>query len=289
MQARSESLITVDREVNIPIATAQLVRFHVTEPAENVRREEENCWLDMCLTPRPHNARACFTEHWAPHRYERIGQVFLLPPKQTFRVRSDGGPSQTSIVCHLKPEALRRWFDGKLEWTDYRLEAGLDIGDANLRWLLMRLANELRSPGFASDALVELLVAQISIELGRYCTTIRERPTQGSLAPWRIRLIEERLTAADEASKPPTLSELAQACNMSVRQLTRAFRASRGCSIGDYIAQCRIDHAKRMLASDQSIKAVAYALGFASPSSFSYAFRSATGQTPREYKCTHAR
>ncbi|HET8933785.1 MAG TPA: helix-turn-helix transcriptional regulator [Polyangiales bacterium] len=289
MRARSESLITVDREVNVAIATAQLVRFHVTEPAENVRREEENCWLDMCLTPRPHNARACFTEHWAPHRYERIGQVFLLPPKQTFRVRSDGGPSQTSIVCHLKPEALRRWFDGKLEWTDYRLEAGLDIGDANLRWLLLRLANELRSPGFASDALVELLVAQISIELGRYCTTIRERPTQGSLAPWRIRLIEERLTTAHEASKPPTLSELAQACNMSVRQLTRAFRASRGCSIGDYIAQCRIDHAKRMLASDQSIKAVAYTLGFASPSSFSYAFRSATGQTPREYKCTHAR
>jgi AraC family transcriptional regulator len=131
-------------------------------------------------------------------------------------------------------------------------------------------------------------VGQISIELGRYCMTVRERPTQGALAPWRIRLIEERLTSADEASKPPTLSELAQACNMSVRQLTRAFRASRGCSIGDYIAQCRIDHAKRMLASDQSIKAVAYALGFSSPSSFSYAFRSATGQTPREYKCTHS-
>lgn len=289
MQARSESLITIDREVNVPVATAQLVRFHVTEPAENVRREEENCWLDMCLTPRPHNARACFTEHWAPHRYERIGQVFLLPPKQTFRVRSDGGPSQVSVVCHLKPEALRRWFDGKLEWTEYRLEAGLDIGDANLRWLMLRLANELRSPGFASDAMVELLVGQISIELGRYCTTIRERPTQGALAPWRIRLIEERLNAADEASKPPTLGELAQACNMSVRQLTRAFRASRGCSIGDYIAQSRIDHAKRMLGSDQSIKAVAYALGFASPSSFSYAFRTATGQTPREYKHTCSR
>lgn len=289
MQARSESLITIDREVSVPIATAQLVRFHVTEPAENVRREEENCWLDMCLTPRPHNARACFTEHWAPHRYERIGQVFLLPPKQTFRVKSDGGPSQASIVCHLKPAALHKWFDSKLEWTDYRLEAGLDIGDANLRWLLLRLANELRSPGFASDAMVELLVGQISLELGRYCMAIRERPTQGALAPWRMRLIEERLGAADEASKPPTLGELADACNMSVRQLTRAFRASRGCSIGDFIAECRIDHAKRMLASDQSIKAVAYALGFASPSSFSYAFRSATGQTPREYKCTCSR
>lgn len=291
MQARADSLITIDREVSVPTATAQLVRFHVTEPAENVRREEENCWLDMCLTPRPHNARACYVEHWAPHRFERIGQVFLLPPKQTFHVRSDGGPSQASIVCHLKPEALRKWFDSQLEWTEYRLEAGLDIADSNLRWLLMRMANELRNPGFASEAMVELLVGQISLELGRYCLAIRERPTQGALAPWRMRLIEERLRAhaSDEPGKPPTLTELAQACNMSVRQLTRAFRTSRGCSIGDFIAQARIDHAKRMLSSDQSIKAVAYALGFASPSSFSYAFRTATGQTPRDYKSTHCR
>ncbi len=39
-----------------------------------------------------------------------------------------------------------------------------------------------------------------------------------------------------------------------------------------------------MLATDQSIKAVALTLGFASPSSFSYAFRRATGETPTEYR-----
>jgi AraC family transcriptional regulator len=281
MPAQSESLSTIDREVKVSIATTQLVRFHVNEPAENVRREEEHCWLDMCLTPRPLNARACYVEHWAPHRYERIGQIFLLPPKQTFRVRSDGGPSQASVVCRLHAEALRQWFGGELEWTDYRLEAGLDIGDPDLRWLLTRLATELRNPGFGADTLIELIVAQIAIELGRYCVALSERPAQRALAPWRLRLIEDRLRGDDRA---PTLSELAQLCKMSVRQLTRAFRVSRGCSIGDHIAQHRIEHAKRLLASEQSIKAIAYALGFASPSSFSFAFRSATGATPREYK-----
>jgi AraC family transcriptional regulator len=281
MEGRSEALMTVDAEIRVPIALTQLVRFHMTRPADNILRDEETYWLDMCLTPRPRNARACYRDRWAPHRFERIGRVFLLPPGETMQVRSDGGPSQASVLCHLRPEPLRQWFDSDLEWTDRRVEAGLDIPDVNIRRLLLRLAEEMRSPGFASAALVELLVAQMAIELGRYCVAVKEGSATGGLAPWRLRLIDERLREVREA---PTLSELAAICNMSVRQLTRAFRASRGHSIGDHVAQCRIDNAKRLLGTDESVKGIAYSLGFASPSSFSFAFRCATGQTPREFR-----
>jgi AraC family transcriptional regulator len=286
--------MTVDAEHQVSVATTQLVRFHLHEPGDNSRREEENFWLDMCLTPRPRNARACFVEHWAPHRFEQIGQMFLLPPRQTFRVLSDGGPSQASVLCHLRPEALSHLIDrdvdaAAFEWTGEKLKASLDISDNNLRMLMRRLADELRNPGFAAATLIELLVGQISIELMRYCTSKSERTSSGSLAPWRLRLIDQRLR---EVHAAPSLSELAKLCNMSVRQLTRAFRASRGCSIGDYVAECRISHAKRLLAAGQSVKAVAFTLGFGSPSSFSFAFRTATGLTPRAYQtdvCRSAR
>ncbi|MET0386897.1 MAG: helix-turn-helix transcriptional regulator [Polyangiales bacterium] len=281
MPAQSEHLMTLDAEVRVPLATARLARFHVNEPADDLLRDDERYWLDLCLTPRPPNARACYLEHWGPHRFERIGHLFMLPPGETMRIRSDGGPTQASVLCHIRPEACRQWFDGDLAWTDCRLEAALDIPDANIRQLLMRLASELRQPGFASDVLVELIIAQIAIELGRYHLAIQEQPASGGLAPWRLRLIDERLREVREA---PKLSELAALCHLSVRQLTRAFRASRGRSIGEHVAQCRIDHAKRLLATDLSVKAVAYSLGFASPSSFSFAFRQATGQTPREFQ-----
>jgi AraC family transcriptional regulator len=273
--------MTVDAEIRVPVATAQLARFHMTGPLDSTLREEEMYWLDLCLTPRPRNARACYREHWGPHRFERIGNVFLLPPGQTMQARSDGGVTQASILCHLRPEPLREWFEGDLEWTDRRLEASLDIPDANVRGLLLRLAEELRSPGFASKVLVELIAAQMAIELGRYCAAVKDGPTTGGLAPWRLRLIEERLNEIREA---PTLSELAGICNLSVRQLTRAFRSSRGRSIGDHVAHCRLENAKRLLATDESVKAIAYSLGFASPSSFSFAFRRATGKTPREFR-----
>lgn len=273
--------MTLDAEIRVPLATTQLVRFHLSGPADNILRAEEACWLDLSLTPRHRNARASYLERWSPQRFERIGNVFLLPHRECIRARSDGGPPQASLLCHLRPEALRQWFEGDLEWTDRRLEAGLDITDVQVRRLLLRLAQELRQPGFASEALVELIVAQLSIELARYCLQIYEGPATGGLAPWRLRLIDERLR---EARESPTLSELANLCKLSVRQLTRAFRASRGHSIGDHVAQCRIEHAKRLLASDDSIKTIAYSLGFASASSFSFAFRSATGVSPREFR-----
>jgi AraC family transcriptional regulator len=69
-----------------------------------------------------------------------------------------------------------------------------------------------------------------------------------------------------------------------VRQLSRSFRASQGRSLGDYISAVRIERARKMLATDQSIKAIGLTLGFSSPSSFSFAFRRATGETPSDYR-----
>ena len=281
MERAENGLMTVEAELRVPAATVQLVHFEFIEPVSGAMREDEEYRLDLCLSPRPRNARACYTERWAPNRFERIGPVFLLPPGETLQARSDGGRRQRSLVCHLRSEAMRAWLQRDLEWTDRRLTAILDIPDANIRSLLMRLAEELRHPGFASEVLVELICAQIAIELGRYCAAVNDGPVTGGLAPWRLRLIDERLR---EVQAAPTLAELADLCKLSVRQLTRGFRASRGCSIGDHVALSRLDHAKRMLATDQSVKAVGYSLGFSSPSSFSYAFRKLLGETPRQFR-----
>jgi len=284
MQPRDDQLRTiewtVEAELRAPAATAQLVRLHLPEPVDRILRMDEDAYrFDLSLTPRLH-ARACYRDRWGPHRFERIGNVFVVPPGELLEARSDCG-RQASIVCWLHPEPIRAWLDGDLRWTPRRLEASLDIPNANIRSLLLRLAEELRHPGFASQVLVELIAGQMAIELGRYCTAIAEGPVTGGLTPWRLRRIDERLAEVREA---PTLAELAGLCGLSVRQLTRGFRASRGSCIGDHVAQSQGDHAKRLLATDQPVKAIAHSLGFASPSAFAFAFRRATGETPREYR-----
>lgn len=273
---------TLEAELRVPAATAQLVQFHLPEPVEAIVRDrEENGYrIDLCLTPRPPDARACYRDRWGPHRFERIGDLYVLPPGETLQVRSDRS-RQSSILCHLRPEPIRAWFDGDLRWAPVRLETSLDVRSANIRNLMLRLAEETRQPGFASQVLLELIAVQLAIKLGRYSAGNAGVPVAGGLSPWRLRVIDERLR---EARKAPTLAELAGLCRLSVRQLTRGFRASRGCSIGDYVAASQVDHAKRLLATDQSIKAIAYSLGFCSPSKFALAFRRATGESPREFR-----
>jgi AraC family transcriptional regulator len=272
--------MTVEAEVRVPAATVRIVHFDLAEPTDSTLREDHAYRLDLCLTPRLVNARACYSEHWARHRFEKIGKVFLLPPFKTMQARSECG-RQASIVCELHADAISSDWGDELEWTDSRLAATLDIPDATIRGLLLRLVEEVRRPGFASGALVELIALQMTIELGRYCAAVSDSHSGGGLAPWRMRLIDERLRDVQEM---PTLAELAGLCKLSVRQLTRGFRASRGLSIGDYLSKLRLERALRLLVTDRSVKAIAYSLGFASPSSFSYAFHRAVGETPRQYR-----
>lgn len=276
----SQPTMIIDAELRVPIATVQLARFDMPAPSDVTRFDDSAYWLDLCLTPRPRNVRARYRDRWGPHRFERIGPMMMLPRGEALQIKSDGG-SQSSIICQLQPEAIREWLEQKLQWTDRRLQASLDITQPSVRSLLRRLAQELRYPGFGAEVMAELIAGQIAIEVGRYCAAIDETSSAGGLAPWRLRVIDERLAELREA---PTLNELAGLCNISVRQLTRGFRVSRGCSIGDYVAQSRMETAKRLLASGQSIKSVAGTMGFANPSSFSYAFRRGAGVTPRQFR-----
>jgi AraC family transcriptional regulator len=271
-------VMSIDAELRVSIARIQLARYHLEGPSEHTLCDEGAWWLDLCLTPRPRNTRARFHDRWAADRFERIGGLYMLPAGQVLQVKSDGGGRQASIVCLLLPEPLRKWFEDDFEWTDRRLEANLDVSNTNVRGLMLRLGREIHTPGFAGGMLAELIAAQLAIELRRHCG---EAPGTAGLAPWRLRLIDERLA---EVSDPPSLTELADLCQLSVRQLARGFRTSRGCSIGEFVAQRRIELAKRRLATDESVKSIALSMGFTSVPSFTRAFRRDVGMPPSQFR-----
>jgi AraC family transcriptional regulator len=238
--------------------------------------------VDMGIMPRAVNAGGCYPGHWNAHRFEPLGHVYVIPPGEELRVCSDGGPPHTSIVCHLHPQLVQAGSERGLQWDSEQLEASLDLNHRYIQSLLFRLAGEVGHPQFASDRLVDNLTAQLGIEVARFfAQTLNTKAHSGGLAPWRLRLIDDRVA---KAGAPPTLAELAAMCKLSIRQLTRAFKTSRGCSVGDYIAESRIDQAKRLLMADRNIRSIATTLGYSSSASFSSAFRRVTGKSPRAFR-----
>ena len=277
-------VLSVDAQLSAPGVAVQLQTLDIHDEIDTHLRERDVYRLDLCLGARASRARLCFSDHWPPHRFEEPGSIFLLPPGEIVRIRSGAG-RQKLIICRLQAGHVTDWLDGDLAWTRPpwtrpRIDASFDVGSLRVKTLLLRLAREASNPGFASGVLAEAIGVQIAIELERYYRNVTAQAGKGGLPAWRRALIHDRL----RAPPPPGLAELASLCQLSVRQLARGFRASEGISIGRFVAEARLDHAKRLLAKGATVESVALTVGFRSVTSFCFAFRTSTGVTPGEYK-----
>ena len=84
-----------------------------------------------------------------------------------------------------------------------------------------------------------------------------------------------------------TVTDLANVACLSVFHFTRAFAATMGVPPHRYVSRRRLESAKTMIATGgASLSEIAFNCQFSSQSSFTRAFRRATGMTPNEYRRT---
>lgn len=267
-------------EAEVPNARLQIAMIHHHGPDVSLFRRDDHYWLDMCATPRRPSAAASFVEQWGAHRQVELGSLIAFPPGQSLQIRNAGG-RHVSLICQLRANALERHLPADFVWTDHRREACLNISSDRLRSGFMRLYHELKNPGIASEEFCGSLCTAIAIDFARFLVAVDEPDQKGGLSTWRQRLIDERVASAGPL---PTAGELADICKLSTRQLRRGFRASHGCSVNDYLAQVRIEAAKRRLFTKAPLKEIAESLGYSSQANFAGAFRRATGSTPNEFR-----
>lgn len=280
-EADLPSTVQVVAELQLAKGRAAILEIEHRSIGLNQLVQDDVFWIDYCLTPRTRSAHyGCFMDDWPPHRTVEMGPIFALPPGHRLLVRNGGG-GHSSMICQLDAKEVFKWLPCGFDLTDRRLEACLSIAAESVRVSLMRMSHELRHPKRGSRELCDAIMAQLAIELARYIGAFSEVAEKGGLAPWRLRAIDKRIAKAGD---PPTLADLAELCKLSPRQLTRGFRTSRGCSIGNYMAQRRIEAAKRRLAAGESVQMVARSMGFSSHSNFTCAFRRATGASPSQFR-----
>ena len=150
---------------------------------------------------------------------------------------------------------------------------------------MMRLLHdEIRSPGFASAAMVESISELLRIKLHR----LGDKPAEdgaarGGLGKNDLALIHDYIEA--QSGRSPSVTELAALFDMSRRSLLRRFKNATAMTVTNYITQVQVAKAKRLLAtSDALIKQVAHETGFRSPSNFTLAFERSVGMTPTAFR-----
>lgn len=90
-----------------------------------------------------------------------------------------------------------------------------------------------------------------------------------------------------DAGRLPAVAELASACALSPAAFRRAFRQVMGQSPQQYIQNCQLQKAQRLLLmTDNSITQIALSLGYQDVSGFNRIFLRAFGMAPRKYRET---
>jgi two-component system response regulator YesN len=80
------------------------------------------------------------------------------------------------------------------------------------------------------------------------------------------------------------LADVATAAQVSPAYLSRLFGEQMGASFVDYLTELRIERAERLIREGgQSIKEIAFAVGYQDPNYFSKIFRKAVGMSPSMY------
>jgi len=110
-----------------------------------------------------------------------------------------------------------------------------------------------------------------------------EVPIRGGLAAWQQRVITAYIE--EHLAEQISLRTLAGLVSLSPYHFCRAFRQSFGTPPHRYHGSRRIECAKTLLVeSASSVTEIGLAVGFRETSSFTTAFRKATGQTPTAHR-----
>ena len=208
-------------------------------------------------------------------------KLVFVPAGSEYRDQHTPRTNLSAVYFHFSADILPR----DAEQGAAALVPRLFFEHASLWNSVLKLKEMLEDPAFEDEPYFEALGVLLAHEIvhAHSALSTSQPPARGGLAPWQQRIvtgyIEEHLTEAIP------LTTLASLVRLSPYYFCRAFKQSLGVPPHRYHINRRIERAKHMLLErEQSVTHIGLALGFGETSSFSAAFRKATGTTPTGYQ-----
>jgi AraC family transcriptional regulator len=163
------------------------------------------------------------------------------------------------------------------------------VQDELINQIGLSVLSEMRCPTAAGRMLVETSSLMLAARLA-HAHSETEPIRLPILTPHRLddgRLRRVLAYIEEHLAEDITVADLANVACLSIFHFTRAFAATMGVPPHRYVSRRRLESAKAMIATGRApLSQIALDTRFSSQSSFTRAFRRATGMTPAEYRRT---
>ena len=154
------------------------------------------------------------------------------------------------------------------------------FANSHLNSCILRLEASLQDTDFAKDLYHEILFLEFMIELNR--STLCDAISYISTTAANKTILSVMEYVNQHLTEDICIDTLAEQFFLSRYYLMHAFKEETGYTIGNYLATKRLLLAKEMIATGKPITEVCYACGYKNYSTFSRAYKTTFGKTPRE-------
>lgn len=262
--------------------TIQVQSFH-NDPGECHTCVPDEHILFMSLNARPiHYLQS--QDGKTDTGFFRKGDLMLVPAGSPIFTRWQG--DEDCLEIRLSDRFLNHVAQETLDQGGncLQIQPTFQMRDPQLEAIATMLLTESRQSD-TNRLYVDSLANVLAVNLLRSHATVQPTvPTyEGGLPPYQLRQILDYIDAhLDQEIK---LERLAQLLDISQFHFSRLFKQSIGLSPYRYLMQQRVERAKHLLkTSDSLIVDIALECGFNSHSHLSKQFRQLTGITPRAYR-----
>lgn len=275
--------VTVEAELRAASLIVQVGSYDWDGPLEVMELNTVPS-ISLLLSPPHEFSEACFSLDRNGGRFSDVGDVIFAPADVHLHARASGGPIRL-VRCFFERRFLAETSGFDWRWQDRTLRACVDMKNPRLKETLARLGQEALDPGLACGKLTEGLGMLMAVELGRHFHAIdeHERSPGQKLTPWQMNRITQYLQ--NLSNYLPDVSDIAELCGISARHLRRLFKETTDQTLYQYSRDVWAAKARTLLSDTRvPVKEIASRLGFADASSFSMAFRRATGEPPKAFR-----
>ncbi|WP_017314916.1 helix-turn-helix domain-containing protein [Mastigocladopsis repens] len=256
--------------------------YHQQPAFETPEHSPQQHVIGISLVKQPINAERVLNGY-IQHECIQYGDVTVIPANSCHK--SSWELETEFLILSLEKALFARAVYDSVDLQQTDILPHFATSDPLLQQIGLALKAELESDGMGSRVYIESLATTLCLHLLKHYSVSSTKIAIHSEGLSSLKLRQAIEYINQNLEKDLGLAEISTALGVSMYHFSRLFKQSTGYSPHQYVMNCRIERAKRLLAkTEEAIDEICQQVGFQSQSHFTNVFRKLIGTTPKAYR-----